>query len=411
MRMAFSTVMLLAFVAVAVPSAEDVYAQGKAHYDAKRYAQALEKFDEAARLEPTKARWQYNRGLALRKLKRDEEAREAFLESLRLDPTYKQAEIREKLGELSPAATSGEAPAERSASDALSSLLGGLVCLVGAGGILAFVLLLAHFGKKQKGSKQKAKQGGESGAGRMAPGQHKAFVDQLHALGQRLTQFEHAMSRGEDAEARQALDRAHSNFQQARKELARAKPARDVLEGAISRASAAADVARDRFRTLHGDEWSRAKGPAAGCFFCARPLPTPESAQAVTLKLRGQQAPVAACQACARIAASGQAPNVATVKGRHWASVSGLDPYVFAYSVTVAPETTPAWKLGREAEDVASFAGVAGAAAVGVAAGVVAARVLDLDAASMSAAAVDASAAAARSAASRKSERDWRDNS
>ena len=58
-----------------------VYEQGKRLYDAKDYSGALAKFDEVAALEPGKARWQYNRGLALRKLDRFPEARDALLKS------------------------------------------------------------------------------------------------------------------------------------------------------------------------------------------------------------------------------------------------------------------------------------------------------------------------------------------
>src|SRR5690349_1380877 len=77
----------------------EVYEQGKRLYDAKNYAGALERFEQAAAIEPDKARWQYNRGLALRKLKRFAEAREALLHSRILDPAYKQAEIDDKLRE------------------------------------------------------------------------------------------------------------------------------------------------------------------------------------------------------------------------------------------------------------------------------------------------------------------------
>ncbi len=81
------------------PAAMSVYDEGKRLYDGKDYTSALERFDRCASMEPQVARWQYNRGLALKKLKRDGEAREAFHRSQGLDPAYKaQGDWREAVG-------------------------------------------------------------------------------------------------------------------------------------------------------------------------------------------------------------------------------------------------------------------------------------------------------------------------
>jgi hypothetical protein len=82
------------------PRALAVYDEGKRLYDRKEYGPALAKFDEAARLESTAARWQYNRGLALKKLGRQAEAKGAFVKAFALDPTYKRLESDQKLREM-----------------------------------------------------------------------------------------------------------------------------------------------------------------------------------------------------------------------------------------------------------------------------------------------------------------------
>ena len=412
MRLAVMMLALVAFTAAAQPTADEVYAEGKALYDAKQYEAALEKFDRCAHLEPTKARWQYNRGLALRKLKRDEESRVAFLESLRLDPTYKAKEIREKLGDLAPppatsrSGASGAEPMPAPAATDENAPLG-WICL----GLVGLLTVFWRFGvKREPGAAAPPPRTGRP-AGPMDAGVRRELEARLGTVGQRLTRLEHAMSLGEDSQARANVDRAYTNFQQARRTLAGGKNVPDEVRGALERAEAAAGHGEHRLRALHGAAFDTAKGPAAGCFFCARPLPTPEARQVLTLQVRAQQTPVAACATCARRVAAGDAPAVSLVNGEHWATNAGIDPYVFAYSNTAPLQEAPAWQLTRQGADVGQLATLAGAAVVGAAAGAVAAKLLDVDALSESAAASAATAAAAQAASGRKDERTWQDHS
>lgn len=82
------------------PEALQLYAEGKRLYDGEDYVGALAVFDRCAAMDPQVARWQYNRGLALRMLERDAQAAEAFRASLALDPSYKTREIAQKLADL-----------------------------------------------------------------------------------------------------------------------------------------------------------------------------------------------------------------------------------------------------------------------------------------------------------------------
>lgn len=417
MRFAVMMLALVGFTAAAQPTADDVYAEGKALYDAKQYEAALEKFDRCAHLEPTKARWQYNRGLALRKLKRDEESRAAFLESLRLDPTYKSKEIRDKLGDLAPpveTARTGVSAPESSpapASSAEGSDGDGLLCLGGGCGLIGLVLFLVFGLKREKSASTPGGESRQRPAGPMPDAVRAELEQRVAAVGARLTRVEHAMSLGEDGQARANLDRAYTNFQQARRTLAGGKNVPDEVRGALQRAEEAGQHADARLRTLHGDAVDTARGPAAGCFFCARPLPTPEARQLLSLQVRAQQTPVAACHTCARRVAAGEAPAVRLVNGEHWAAAPGIDPYVLAYSNVAPLQESPAWQLTRQGADVGQLAGLAGAAAVGAVAGAAVARLLDVDALSESAAASAATAAAAQSASNRRSEKSWQDHS
>lgn len=417
MRFASLMLALVAFTAAAQPTADEVYAEGKALYDAKQYEGALEKFDRCAHLEPTRARWQYNRGLALRKLKRDEESRAAFLESLRLDPTYKSKEIRDKLGDLAPPAQSARSlrPGAEAAPPPPPAAEGsdgdGLLCLGGGCGLVGLALFFLFGIKRDKPGAAPAGDQRARPAGPMPDAVRAELEARVAAVGARLTRVEHAMSLGEDGQARANLDRAHTNFQQARRTLAGGKNVPDEVRGALERAEEAGQHAERRLRALHGDAVDGARGPAAGCFFCARPLPTPESRQLLSLQVRGQQTPVAACGTCARRAATGDAPAVRLVNGQHWAATPGIDPYVLAYSNVAPLQESPAWQLTRQGADVGQLAGLAGAAAVGAVAGAAVARLLDVDALSESAAASAATAAAAQSASGRRSEKSWQDHS
>ena len=179
---------------------------------------------------------------------------------------------------------------------------------------------------------------------------------------------------------------------------------RTRLEGAVGAAEA-------RLRARHGAAFDTALGPQAGCFFCARPLPTPESRQALTLKVRGQPTEVSACLPCARRASGNDAPKVTMVGDAHWATVSGIDPYVFAYGEQGAAREVPLGSLSRDGVDVAHLAMLAGAAVGGAALGAAVVRALDVDALAESEAASAAAEAAARSASSRRSDTSWQDHS
>lgn len=415
--------MLCALVAGAQPDAAlAVYEQGKVLYDAKDYAGALAKFDEAVRLEPDKARWHYNRGLALRKLGRDDEARAAFYESQRLDPEYKRDEIREKLGQLSPPTSTAPPPQpgpdQEPVTDEFSprnALIGAVFCafVFGIPALIVFFIVRSVW-RRVSGARQAL---APPPTRREPPVDRTPYQQLLQQLGPRLGRLEHAMSLGEDPEARPHLDRACTNFQFLRRLLRTEAPLKD-LAGAKLRLEEALAAAEDRLRARHGAAFDVAIGPKAGCFFCARPLPTPESRQALTLKVRGQPTEVSACLPCARLAQSNNAPKVTMVdtgQGEaHWATVSGIDPYTFAYSVQPNAREVPLGTLSRSDADVPHLALLAGAALGGAALGAVVSRVLDVDGLAEAEAASAAAEAAARAAASRRSESSsssWRDHS
>lgn len=218
------------------------------------------------------------------------------------------------------------------------------------------------------------------------------------------------MSLGEDTEARVQLDRASAYFQQARRNLGRGQGVPAELSAALQRGQAAARLAEARLRALHGAAFDVAQGPRAGCFFCARPLPTSEAGHALSLKLGGQQQSIVACAACARRAGPHEAPPVTLINGAHWAR-AGVDPYAFFYEGAAPFTEAPLSSVARAETDLSQVASLAGAVALGAVAGAVAAQVLDVDALWESDAASLASAASARSASQRKSDRDWKDHS
>ena len=69
-------------------SSEEWFERGKEAYNAGRYGEALEAFDEAIRLDPDYALPWHGKGTVLRSLSRYGEALEAYDEAIRLDPDY-----------------------------------------------------------------------------------------------------------------------------------------------------------------------------------------------------------------------------------------------------------------------------------------------------------------------------------
>ncbi len=409
MRFISTVVLLFGLLALAQdnPHAAEAYEVGKQRYDAKDYAGALVKFDVCIVLEPGKARWHYNRGLTLKKLGRDAEAVTALMESRRLDPQYKQSEIDQKLSELAPPSSSSSSPRAKSGSgfEVSSWLVAGL-------GALAIVFAFFWFRTPAGAPAQASLDPGRAPA-QLDPAAFTAVRQALARLGPKLTRLEHVMSLGEDAEARGQLDRASAHFQQARRgiALARSPGTPADLAAAVQRSEAAADQAQARLQALHGAAFDVARGPAAGCFFCARPLPTPESAQRLTLQQGAREHAVVTCASCARKVGPHQAPPVTLLQnGEHWAK-QGLDPYTFFYSGTAPFTEAPLSSLRRTGADLSSLAQLAGAVALGAVGAAVISRVVDLDALVEADAASVAAAAAARSASSRRSDRELREHS
>ena len=430
------------------PSAESsaqalaVYEQGKRLYDAKDYAGALEKFDQAAALEPGKARWQYNRGLTLRKLNRLPEARDALLQSRALDPEYKRAEIDDKLREMGfsetasssgAAASSGSAPgsgsaeAESSDSSAATSI-GGIICIavpfLFAGGLFFFARFLI---RKMRLRGEDAP--GERHTPRKTSKPPMRSVDvspldqRMERVAATLVSVEHALRLEEDADLRALLNQATMAEQRARDELAKARVGKvspEVAEAQIREAEEGSKAAEERARALFGDRAFLPEGERVGCYFCARPLANASFRMQVPLKRGSDVAHVLACPPCANMAAAGQPPPVKVrIEGGgrmiHWSEVGGFDPYAHRHRSFPGLRNVPAWDFSpqRSLGEVAAIA--AGGAAIGGIAAYGISQLLDLDsaqeAAAAQAAAQAATQAAARKASEQREERDWRDHS
>lgn len=409
-------VMLVVLVAgalvLAQPSADQVYEEGKALYDAKNYAGALQKFDEAAALDPSKARWQYNRGLALKKLKRNEESRAAFLKSRELDPGYKRGEIDEKLNELGGGSSSGDGsgPGGCDGPVVLIGLVIAAIGLASVGGVL-WKMLKAIFSLFVTTDVQRPS------PGPTAPSQPKLTVDQLGPMSRRiqeqaraLGQVEHGLSLGEDPEVRRDADRAATNLATARKGVlaaARGELRRpEEIHQAIDRAAAAITEAQARLVVLHGDRAASVKGPRAGCFFCARALPSPKFGESVQLRSSAGVTTVAACPTCARRVATGTPPPVLMIdqaQRHHWSELDEFDPYVEAHAPPSTSVEVPAWNVMNSGAGLPSLATFAGGAVLGALGAVAAGRIINLDNLKESSLASAAAEATARAATSRRS--------
>jgi tetratricopeptide (TPR) repeat protein len=412
-----------------------VYEEGKRLYDARDYSGALRKFEEAAALEPGKARWHYNRGLALRKLGRNDEARDALLQSRFLDPEYKRAEIDDKLREMgfsvrAPPATSGALPVggtsqgpRSGATDSTAEKVGeaiGLAICIGLPivAVVGLVLLIRRFTRK---APARASSRSEPSA-RVAPlsPQRSAELEAwLERVSNSLVTVEHALRLEEDADLRALLNQATMAEPRARDELDRARQGKAQpasVEAQVRAAEQGTTAARERARALFGDRAFIPEGERLGCYFCARPLANSTYRAQVPLKRGAETTPVLACPPCANMATAGQVPQVkvrVTQDGRtlHWSELDGYEPYIHRHKPYPGASMVPAWNFTpqRSLAEVAAMA-AGGAVAGGVAAYAVS-QLLDLDGAREAAAAQAATQAAARRASERRQERDWRDHS
>lgn len=417
MRTALVLTLLLlapATPARAQPSGEAlrVYEEGKGLYDSRRFSEALEKFDRAAALEPESARWQYNRGLALRKLNRPADAREALLKARALDPAYKRSEIDAKLAELG-GPPAGAVGAPQPDSDGGDDWLAGVAIAAAIVLVGAFIYYRYYRWSRRR-----------SGAGRAAsprastrastrfqndPAEVARLEQSLEPAALALARCEHALSAGEDGDARALVDRAAASLRVVRQGLhgaRRGEVSTDELAGALARAVEMTRAAEARLRAVRGPAFDAAQGPRSGCFFCARPLATAESRHPLTLRYQSLREPVIACAHCARQVEAGQAPQVIAVQDgaelKHWSLIESFDPYVHAHQPYPGSREISVWSLpGLGSPRLGLGALAAGAAAM--AAGFAAAKLLDLDAVQRAEAASEAARAAAESAASRRS--------
>lgn len=413
------TLVFVAAVAVAIPALAQeeaevidtgvppqvmaVYEQGKAAYDAKQYALALEKFDRCVDMDPSRARWHYNRGLALKKLHRDEEARQAFADSRRMDPEYKAAEIDKKLAELgggSPASSSSSSGGvSYSGSQDLTPLCMGCFCV----GFIAVGLWSVLR------SRRPAQQSAE-------PAQHHdtgpRLIRLLEGLAARQSRLELALAAVEDAELVSAATRAGDELQFARFSLDR----RDFgpAEQALGRASTAVDAAERRLHDVKGVGWTPPRPEKSiGCFFCARPLASAAARRGVTLSQSSASRQVVACRRCAEKAAAG-APLEVVCAGeppQHWSQVQGFDPYQHGYWGGPPVRDVPVWRLDLLGERWSALEPLVGLSIVGAGAALLGSIDLDAARAAEAAAAATAAAAAHAQQSRRNDSSGWRDHS
>ncbi|EAU69342.1 tetratricopeptide repeat domain protein [Stigmatella aurantiaca DW4/3-1] len=396
-----------------------VYEQGKRLYDAKDYAGALERFDQAAALEPGKARWQYNRGLALRKLNRFEEARTALLQSRTLDPAYKQAEIDDKLREMGfsdePVQETGRASSPKG-FQALGPLLCGVGPFVGAMAVL-YWMFRRSASRKRRDPARSSRPPSSSPVPR--PEELRLLNTRLEQLSSSLVQVEHALRLEEDADLRALLNQATLAEQRSRDALDRARQGQlplDAAAGQLRAAQDSAEAALKRAQSLFGERAFQPEGARVGCYFCARPLANPAFRMLVPLKRGADVTKVLACPPCANMASAGQPPPVKVRQLRngqtqHWSELDGYDPYLHRHKPYPEMGTVPSWEYApqRSLGEVAAMA-AGGALATGLAAYGMS-KLLDLDTASEAAAAQAATQASAARASERREERDWRDHS
>jgi tetratricopeptide (TPR) repeat protein len=419
-----------------------VYEEGKRLYDARDYSGALAKFDEAAALEPTKARWQYNRGLALRKLNRIQEAKDALFQARVLEPEYKRAEIDAKLREMGastedslrgPPSNSGEdflqGPPSSSESELPhSSKMGtvdilGMVVVIGAP-ILVLVILFQLIRKLIRSSKSSDSasssrvQGSKPSGPPMSSADLAPLEQRMEQVASTLTSVEHSLRLEEDADLRALLNQATLAEQRALDELEkgrRGKARAKSVEASILAAESGTTAAADRARYLFGAKAFLPEGERVGCYFCARPLANASFRMQVPLKRGAEVTHVLACPPCANMAAAGQPPQIRVRQEQggqpvHWSELEGFDPYLHRHKPYPGTRMAPPWHFApRSLAEVAALA--AGGALAGGLAAYGVSQLLDLDGAREAAAAQAAAKAVAKRAGERREQRDWKDNS
>jgi len=398
-----------------------VYEQGKHLYDAQDYAGALELFDQAATLEPGKARWQYNRGLALRKLNRHREARDALLKSRKLDPEYKRAEIDDKLREMgfSPEASPTTFKSYSTAEHILNGLLCAGVPLLMAVGFFFLIRSIVRSVKATRNAVAERPNSRKTSKPPMRNVDVSPLDQRLERVASALVSVEHALRLEEDADLRALLNQATMAEQRARDELAKArvgKVSREAAEAQVRAAEEGSTAAEEQARALFGDRAFLPEGERVGCYFCARPLANASFRMQVPLKRGSDVTPVLACPPCANMAAAGQPPPVKVRMeggGRmvHWSELGGYDPYTHRHKSYPGTRNVPAWDFApqRSLAEVAAIA--AGGAAIGGLAAYGVSQLLDLDSAQEAAVAQAAAQASARKTSEKREERDWRDHS
>jgi len=238
--------------------------------------------------------------------------------------------------------------------------------------------------------------------------QVEAVAEELAQSAQALARVEHGLSLGEDAVARGHADRAATNLASVRKGLAAARrnerPLSELTQ-ALERASEAVTLGQQRLVTLRGERVLNVKGPRAGCFFCARAIPTPQAGVAVQLRSSRGVTTVAACPTCARRVGTGTPPPVLMVDGdqrRHWSEVDDFDPYVEAHAPSQQAVEVSAWNVMNAGAALPSLATFAGGAVLGALGAAAAGRLINLDTLKESSLASAAAEAAATAATSRR---------
>lgn len=378
--------------------------EGKQAYDKKDYTTARKKFGDAARLEPTNPRWQYNLGLTYRKLDNFQAARQAFMRAREIDPHYKRSEIDEKLKDMGfdPNASAASQPASNPSSKSsdkkgktgsqpmivsspgtpvnigktektektenftapdtrqpdteperskggFGGLIFSLFCCLGLPVfiIVAIVMIIRRINRKPGELPQTNL---SSSSGSFDPQQLAAEESKLTDAAIRLTRVEHAMRLGENTDLRNLLEHATRNEQAAWKALEKVRngdrSAFGQLQRTATEAANASQRAVDLATQLYGDQAFAGQGERIGCFFCARPLANPDYRRRVTLKRGDSQDEVIACPECAALTERGQSPTIRTGDdGRtHWSELPDYDPYAMRHGETSRMRQVEAWR-------------------------------------------------------------------
>ncbi|OQA32907.1 MAG: Tetratricopeptide repeat protein [Betaproteobacteria bacterium ADurb.Bin341] len=428
------------------------YREGKQSYDLKDYTTARKKFGEAARLEPTNPRWQYNLGLTYRKLNNFQAARQAFMLARELDPSYKQAEIDEKLQSMGfdPSASASSQPPSRNSEkpgedrlsqplivdrpastlqdkptepvppvstettkddeDDIISLLIGLFCCFGLPiFIIAGIIIVVRRLTRKPGDQAQPK----PSAGKFDPQQLAAEESKLADAAIRLTRVEHAMRLGEHPDLRNLLEHATRNEQAAWKALSKVRngdrAAFGQLQRMASEAAAASQRAVDLATQIYGDQAFIGQGERIGCFFCARPLANPNYRRRVTLKRGGNQDEVLSCPECAAMTERGESPTIRTGDDghAHWSEIPNYDPYAMRHGEPHLRQVE-AWRYEPQQpmstlSQLATGGALLGAGALaGAGLAAAASHLFDLDAARQNGLEHDALGEAARQATGRR---------